>query len=373
MLKVGVIGVGNCGGQIAAKVAAELKFDAVVINTSDQDLEKVKGDNVKIFPLGDKKGAGQDRSTAKLALKDAIQVVIEDLEFKTFISSQEKIFIIGSTGGGTGSGIGPLLYHLVNQMTTAQVTIVGILPTLGEDRGIQVNTLNYLNEIYNTMTDTRYMLFDNNKYSNLSSVKMMEGINSDVVESIRILSGYYASITSYASIDEKDMLTLTSPAGRIVTASAMDVTEKDLDTTTIEDMIIHDLKTNSHCEIDRDGAVANTGIITNLSSKINDTFDMNIPKISEFIGEATGTGFKHIGINNESSLPNNIIFIASGLSPINDRIEKINARIKELDEKASKRATASALENSKLDSNMEKESKTLGSVDVSAAFEQFGV
>lgn len=373
MLKVGVIGVGNCGGQIATKAAEELKIDVVVINTSDQDLETMKGDTIKSFLIGDKRGAGQNRFTAKEALKESIKVVIEDVNFKTFVASQEKIFIVGSTGGGTGSGIGPLLYYFVNQMTEAQVTLIGVLPTLGEDKGVQENTLYYLDEIYNVMKDTRYMLVDNNKLANLSSVRMMESINADVVESIKILSGYYGSITSYASMDDKDMLTLTEPVGRVVTASALDITEKDLDTTTIEEMIVHDLKTNTHCEIDRDGVVTNTGIITNLSQKINDSFNMNIPGISEFIGEPTGTGFKHIAINQDSSIPNNVYFIATGLSPINDRIEKINARIKELKDKEKSQAEATALQNSKLEPVKAPKTKNVGSIDISAGFEKFGV
>ena len=41
--------------------------------------------------------------------------------------------------------------------------------------------------------------------------------------------------------------------------------------------------------------------------------------------------FSHIAINSEKTLPNNVYFIGAGLSPINDRIEKINERVQEIE------------------------------------------
>lgn len=372
MLKVGVIGVGNCGGQIAAKTAELMLIDAIALNTSDQDLEKLNGKKgVITMSLGDKKGAGQNRSAAKEALKSAVQQVLEDKEFKTFIQTKEVLFIVSSTGGGTGSGISPLLYFLISQMTDAIIILVGVLPTLGEDRGIQVNELNYLNELYNTLDDVRYMLYDNNRLASLPATEMMEQINTQVANDIQILSGYYNTATEYASIDDEDGKKLLSPTGMITVASARDITEKDLDTTSIEEMLVQDLKTNSHCELDRDGVVEYTGIILNLSERINRTVNMNTPVIYDFVGEPRKTGFKHIHVNDDEGIPNNAFFIASGLSPVNDRIRKTNERINEIDAKAKDLGKADALKESKLE--VDEAPKARPALDIAAAFERFGV
>lgn len=375
MIKYGIIGIGNCGGQITAKAAKELNVNGIILNTSDQDLEKVKdgGDNIKIYALGDKKGAGQNRQAAKLALKGAIKTVVEDEDFKKFINDLEVIYIVCSTGGGTGSGISPLMYELINKMSNATCILIGVLPTLGEDRGIQVNSLNYLNEIYNSIDGVTYMLYDNNSLSDASSTMMMQKINQNVVNDIQILSGYFNTATQYASIDDKDMRRLISAPGGITVGSVRDITEKDLDTVSIEERMIKDLKTNSHCEFDRDGIVQNTGIIVRLSEKVNETLNMNIPAIHAFIGEPKETGFKHIYINPDSSIPNDAFFIASGMSPINDRIRKINERVAELDAKASEISKATALEDSVLGEQAVSGEKKADNVDISSIFDRFGV
>lgn len=373
MLRSGIIGTGNCGNQVAAKACHQLNIDGIALNTSDQDLEKVKGvDNLTTFSLGDKKGAGQSRADAKAALKGEVQRVLEDKEFKSFISSQEIIYIVSSTGGGTGSGISPLLSHLIRQMTDVPVILVGVLPTLDEDRGVQINTLNYLKELYSVLQEPTYMLYDNNRLVNKGSVNMMTEINASIVRDICILSGFHNISTEFASIDDRDMKRLVSPPGMITLGSVLDINEKDLDTNSIEELMVQDLKTNTHCELDYDGVVANTGIITKLSPRINANFNMNIPEIHGFIGQPSITGFKHIAINSDSSFPNDVFFIASGLSPVNDRIRKINERVAEIDASRKDSAGAVALENSVLDNGMTADRKVTGTPDIASSFEMFG-
>lgn len=373
MLRSGIIGAGNCGNQVAAKACQQLSIDGVALNTSDQDLEKVRGvDHLISFSLGDKKGAGQSRDDAKAALKTEVQRVLEDKDFKSFVTTQDVIYIVSSTGGGTGSGISPLLAHLVRQMTDNPVVLVGVLPTLEEDRGIQVNTLNYLNELYTVLQEPTYMLYDNNRLINKGSVNMLTEINASIVRDICILSGYHNIATEYASIDDKDMRRIISASGMITIGSALDINEKDLDNESIEEMIVQDVKTNTHCELDYDGAVTFTGVVAKLAPRINDQFNMNIPTIRKFIGEPTITGYKHIAINTEPAIPNDVFFIASGLSPINDRIRKINERVAEIDAAKRNSTGAIALEDSVLDSGMTTERKASGAPDIATSFKMFG-
>ena len=107
--------------------------------------------------------------------------------------------------------------------------------------------------------------------------------------------------------------------------------EKDLDETTIEDLLINDIKTNTHSELQRDKVVRRTGVITNLSENINSTFNTHIPEIQEFIGSPVEE-FEHIYVNSDRKMPNNVFLIMAGLSKINDRIHKINDRIEEIEE-----------------------------------------
>ena len=368
MINYGIIGAGNCGGQIVNLAANLMKVDGIAINTSDQDLSEVKSETVKSYLIGDKKGAGQNRLTAKKSLKAAIREITESEEFKKFVSSLELIYIVSSTGGGTGSGISPILYHMISQMTTAPVILVGILPTLGEDRGVQMNTANYLDEIYNKISNTRYMLYDNNKALNKSSVDMLKTINEAVVHDMKVISCFYNQSTPYSSIDDQDMMSIINPAGRIVVASVDSIKEKDLDEKGMEERLIDDLKKSYQCELDRDKICMNTGLITNLSPKLNDSLDMNIPAVHEFIGEPKGTGFKHIGITDDDSEPNYTYLIGTGLSPVNDRIKKIGDRIEELNEKQKELPAASALNSIQLDAAVDTDKEVKATVDVNDSF-----
>ena len=373
MINYGIIGAGNCGGQIVNLAAETMKVDGIAINTSDQDLSEVKSETVKTYLIGDKKGAGQNRLTAKKSLKNDIREITESDDFKKFVSGLELIYIVSSTGGGTGSGISPILYHLISQMTKAPIILVGILPTLGEDRGVQMNTASYLDEIYNKIPDTRYMIYDNNKAANKSSVEMLKTINEAVVHDMKVLSGYFNQATPYSSIDDKDMLSIIKPAGRIVVASVDSIKEKDLDEMGIEERLVDDLKRSYHCELDRDKICMNTGLITNLSQKLNDSLDMNISMIHEFTGEPKGTGFKHIGITTDDSEPNYTYFIGSGLSPVNDRIKKLADRISELNDMQKDLPEASALNNIQLDTPVDDDEGVNNKVDVNESFSLFGL
>jgi hypothetical protein len=75
-----------------------------------------------------------------------------------------------------------------------------------------------------------------------------------------------------------------------------------------------------------------SGIITNLSQTIAAEFNDTIPEIKNFVGEPI-TEFKHIYINEDRNMENNVFLILSGLTPINDRIYKITDTVNEIEEK----------------------------------------
>ena len=60
------------------------------------------------------------------------------------------------------------------------------------------------------------------------------------------------------------------------------------------------------------------------------SFDDHLIELQKVIG-APVEEFSHLSINDEKVLPNNVFFVGAGLSPINDRIEKINERVAEIE------------------------------------------
>lgn len=335
MLNVGVIGIGNCGNQIACLAHKEAQCYAFAINTSENDLSTLPADIPKKC-VGDAEGTGKNRSAAKQFLKDSIMELIRDEEFKNFVEKIDVLLIVSSMGGGSGSGMAPMMSNIIREVFRSddgseKITIlVGVMPRLNEGYSTQVNALDYLHELFDVLDSPTYMIYDNNNFAKETSYKVLETVNHQVVEDIKVLQCKYNTPTPYDSIDEKDMKTLLSSPGRIVIASLLGIKEKDLDEVGIEELIIERIKKSAHAELQRDGIVSRTGLITNLNDRLNSQFDTHIDNVRKFIGEPTEE-FLHITVNEDKALPNNVCLILTGLSKITDRVDKIRDRIEEIE------------------------------------------
>lgn len=346
MLNVGIIGLGNTGNQVASLAQKELKIPVLAINSSEKDLETIPADVPKKLissSKGNTKGAGKDRNLAKSYLKDSITEFLSEEEVKNFIRPLEVLFIISSTGGGTGSGTAPIMANIIQKLfIDTKVILVGVLPVNNEALSAHVNTLEYLNELYSILEDQTYMLYDNDRFSDLPSWQMMEKVNNEIVKDINVIRCTYNYTTKFDSIDEQDMLRLVSFPGRITVARLENITEKDCDNKSIEDMLISTIKTNAHVESQRDKKLAASGIIINLAESIFQSFDNHIPKVREFAGDPIHD-FNHISINPERNIANNVFLIMSGLTPINDKIHKISDRVNEIENNQKKEDEDNAL------------------------------
>ena len=342
MLNVGVIGVGNAGNQVCALCAKKYPdIPVIAINCSENDMNTIPDSVTKIL-IGDGRGAGKNREEAKAFLEKSIMEFVSDENIKEILSSLDIVFIVSSTGGGTGSGISILLTNIISAVSQSYdkpvfPISIGILPTIHEALSTQANTLSYLTELYELCESPTYMLYDNDKFSKCSTVETLTKVNEQIVEDINVLRCYYNAATTYNSIDERDAMTLITTPGRLAVASLYDVKEKDLDDDeTLEDKLITELKKNAHAELQMDRIVNRTGVIANLSEAMLSKFDTHVPKIQNLIG-APVEEFEHISINPDRKLPNNVFYIATGLTAINDRITKAKDRIDEITEAQKKK------------------------------------
>jgi len=324
MLKVGVVGVGNAGNQVADGVKGLIKdIDAIALNSSGNDFSSLS--HVKKIIVGDEKGAGKDRAIAKSFIQREIKKLLVQGEFVEVIERNDVNFVVAGAGGGTGSGISPVLTDILKRMYPTKLFInIGVLPALKESVAAQENALAYLKELIGF--NATYMLYDNNRRANETTSRMLENVNAEIIEDIITLRGEYQFITPFTSIDEKDATKILGTAGRLLVARAENFREKDLDEKSIEERLIMNLNTSAHAEMDRDRIVKRMGIISNLNTKINNTLDSNLPKFKELVGEPV-EGFEHIYINPSEDNTNRVIAIMSGLSMPDDRLEKIVQRI----------------------------------------------
>lgn len=380
MLKVGIIGLGNTGNQVAALAQERLKVPVVAINSSEKDLESVP--QIKVRRLikkkdGESAGAGKDRSLAKQYLKDSVMDLLKDEEINEIIMGLDVVFVVSSTGGGTGSGTAPILTNLISErFADTKCIMIGVLPVNNEAYSSHVNTLQYLDELYNVLNNQTYMLYDNDKLAGLPSYQLLEKVNNEIVSDIDVLRCTYNTKTQYDSIDDRDMTRLISFSGRIMVSRLEGFQEKDCDNQTIEDMIITNIKKNCHVESQRDHKVMATGIITNLSDALTSDFDNNIPKVREFVGDPVHA-FAHIKVNEDRKDPNNVFFIETGLTPINDRINRISDRVEEIEQKQKVLEDENALSDiniKALSETVKDEEKVINeNLDVNSIFSKFDI
>lgn len=336
--KAVIIGVGNCGSQVAN--LAERKypdlFDSIYINTSESDLSMVSGKEELKFKIGDKdiiEGSGKNRAKMKEFLMKDIERILGDENLQEVIRAKKYGFIVTSAAGGTGSGAGPVLMEIMQQLfPDTNFILVGVLPQIGASLMEQGNTLEFLNELYDVLgEDTTYMIYDNEATSSMPPTKALEVVNENIVEDIRILTGIDNYPTPYESIDEADMESILTTPGRIlVVRLTKNLTEKSMEDNNLSDMIVKAIKQSCHAETDRNKKVVRWGIITYFSDRVNSLYDLELTGLQDFIGTPVER-FNHNAINESGKEPLNFMYlVASGLSPINDRVQRVTDRIEDL-------------------------------------------
>ena len=107
-LKIGVIGIGNAGSQVAL-AAAKRGIQVFIMNTSIKDLDdSVVGKSIKAHQIGDGRGSGKDRDNAMALLKSngagGIKEIFDNPYFRQTVMPADIVFVTFSTAGGTGSG-----------------------------------------------------------------------------------------------------------------------------------------------------------------------------------------------------------------------------------------------------------------------------
>jgi tubulin-like protein CetZ len=372
MLKIGIIGFGNAGNQIAELAFKERNISSIAINSSEKDLSTLSV--VTRITIGIQ-GSGKDRNIAKTYMKKNFKRLNETEDFAKVIDDNEIIFVISSTGGGSGSGVAPMMYDILSQVhSDKKFILVGILPELRESIGTQQNTIDYLKELQN-IEDVTYILYDNNRKNTLSSFELLKTVNAEVVEDICIIRGDYQYTTPFNSIDERDTLKILNTSGMINISKVYEIREKDMDNITLEDILVNYIKNQScMCEIERDGIIKRMGLILNLNEKLQKYIDKRLLKIKDIIGEPV-EGFEHDYVCSVPNQDNKLILLLAGLSMPDDRIEKILQRMDEAKDALLKKKEGSILDDVEhsyiKDLRKEEFRQNIDEVNVGTIFDKF--
>lgn len=335
--KVVIVGVGNCGSQVAnlAEKKYPTLFDCIYINTSDSDLSMVNTENNLKFKIGEDgevEGSGKNRLKMKEYLQADIEKILGNPSLQECVLPKKYCFVVASAAGGTGSGAAPVLLEIMRQLfPDTHFILVSVLPQVNASLMEQGNAIEFLKELYEVLGDnTTYMIYDNETTAGMPPTKALETVNENIVEDFRILTGIDNFPTPYESIDEADLESIITTPGRLLVARiTKDLTEKAMEDNNLDEILIKTIKRSCHCETDRNKKVVRWGIITYFTDAVNKLYNPDMNGLIDFIGTPIER-FNHNAINEKSEQFNFMYLIASGLSPINDRTKKINERIETL-------------------------------------------
>lgn len=317
---IGFLSLGAAGSNIA-EVADIAGYRAAVMNTAQDDLDAITTITNK-FKIGTSDGCGKDRNIAKEQIRQNYQDIIKFVR-NTFDSSIELIYVCFSTGGGTGSGGGPIVTDILTKMMPEKkFAAIAVLPASDESVVAQYNTLECLNELFKLELPT--LLADNQKYVEmvgdvrLTKKQLFDSINESIIEDFDAVFKKRVS-SKYGNIDQRDLMKLLCTPGYqyIVTTHL----EKE-DLSQVSKTMIDNLQRSIYTDIEFDNVVKRMGFIFDIpdyatKSIVFEDIQREVGKPLElFEGVYNSNDDKHVAIS-----------IFTGLSFPEKRIREIKAII----------------------------------------------
>lgn len=213
-LKIGIIGIGQAGGNIANEFS-RLGYSTVAINTSATDLDMLDAihKNNKLLINVGLQGAGKNPEVGRQALEEKIEDVFNFIQ--QVFDDTHKIFVCGGLGGGTGSGMTPLMCQILSEQGYDVGAIV-TLPSNIEAPRVHVVALSAFEELSAVDNLSAIFVVDNQKSSEkLPQVGIKakyKVINANIARLIDTINTY-ATKPSDIAFDAKDLETALSSRG----------------------------------------------------------------------------------------------------------------------------------------------------------------
>lgn len=342
-LKLSVVGVGNAGCQ-AVQLAKNYGHSVFAINSSEKDLaDNIVDKSIKAILIGNKRGAGKNRTTAKEFFKVELPKLFDNEEFLTIIEPSDIVVVVGSTAGGTGSGIGPLLTNRIQVTYPNKICIFfGVIPKYAESAQAQFNALECVNEASHESLKMPYILADLNKFEDLPNDEAYSKMTQYIVDVLNILRGDLLVDTPYGMIDESDLLTILAEPGYMSVYHLTDITQKKLEEKSTQEMLIEAIKSSPATMIQKDGIVHKMGVMINTPEQVNDPCKSgNYSVLQGFVGFPLDT-FTNYAV--ASKPKGEVALIMSGLSKPIDRLSECTAIAKRFTDAINRKDNGSVAE-----------------------------
>ena len=155
--KISFVAVGQAGGTIG-QLLEKKGYLVLYINTSQEDLDTLEDAKFKYHVPGGE-GCNKDRRKAKQLIIDDFDNIAREIESKV---KADMVFVIFASGGGTGSGAGPMLADLLTDEGLT-VGVVTVIPAQEESVKSHMNSYECFSELTGIRQTAACFILDNGK------------------------------------------------------------------------------------------------------------------------------------------------------------------------------------------------------------------
>ncbi|WFR55382.1 hypothetical protein QA584_17425 [Anaerocolumna sp. AGMB13025] len=160
--RIGFVAIGQAGGNIG-RLFEQKGFSVLYVNTSQEDLDTL-ADVKFMYHITGGEGCNKDRHKAKQLVVEDFDNIAQQIDLKL---NTDIVFVIFASGGGTGSGAGPMLMDLLidEKKTVGAITI---LPSRQESIKSQINSYECFTELIDIRRSAAVFVLDNDKGDKLT-------------------------------------------------------------------------------------------------------------------------------------------------------------------------------------------------------------
>jgi tubulin-like protein CetZ len=282
MKSIGILGVGQAGGNIA-EIAATMGFPAALINTNPRDGMVNTRVEKKFFVPG-YNGAGQDRSVGFKAVNEHYREIIEFVK-RSFTKDLRLLLVAFSADGGTGSGMSPILIDLLlDHLPGIKVGAITVVPERNVLAGNRINAAECLEEVSKIEKLSSVFLVDNDQMRRMhpqaSKQQIYLSSNHQAIQAIYNVFQITKKSSFFGNFDETDLMNILNTRGVTVITTA---SISDSKTSSDVSSKVHHLWGNSiFCPVESTGVIR-AGLIFEGPEKVAKL--INVPSIFEKVGE----------------------------------------------------------------------------------------
>ena len=262
-LQFGVLGSGQAGSRLS-EVFYNLGYDAVAINTANQDLKFINiPDSNKLLIGTAIGGSAKERSLGLEAAERNRDEITQFVEEK--LSNSDVNILALSLGGGSGSGSASVMVDVLASTGKPLVAIV-VLPLSSDDAQAKHNALEALGEFAKFAQSKKVsciITVDNAKietiYKDVSQLNFYEMANKAIVEPIDVFNTFSKMASPIKSLDGMEWGRILTDGGALATFGQMDVKDFKEDTALAEAVLNNldnnlltgsfDLKQSKYCGV----------------------------------------------------------------------------------------------------------------------------